>query len=127
MTRASGLSPAQQADLAERRRDGRPDIAAMSNEERRQAGLMDRRQAAEHERLATLPHVRLAERVRGPQPDDIWATDEHEAWRQSVQGAWEAAGHYERSCGGWLDDVHGNVICATCLEAVPLPEGETAA
>lgn len=66
------LTPAQQADLAERRRDGRPDIAAMTSEERRQAGLMIRRQAVEHERLASVPQYRLAERLRGPDPDDIW-------------------------------------------------------
>jgi hypothetical protein len=65
-------TPAQQAARALRRRDGRPDIARMSNAERRAAGLMTRREAAEHERLATLPHARLAERCRGPVPDDIW-------------------------------------------------------
>ncbi len=70
------LTPAQLADLAARRRDGRVDKAAMSNEERRQRGLMDRRQAAEHERLADVPSLRLADRSRGPAPDDIWAEGE---------------------------------------------------
>ena len=70
----SRLTPAQQTDAAGRRRDGRPDKAAMTNEERRRAGLMDRRQAAQHERLTVIPHARLAERVRGMVPDDIWAT-----------------------------------------------------
>ena len=66
-------TPAQQADAVLRCRDGRPDIAFMSNAERAAAGLMTRQQAAEHERLAIVPHVRLAERCRGPVPDDIWA------------------------------------------------------
>jgi hypothetical protein len=70
----SRLTPAQQTDAVRRRREGRPDIARMTNEERRRAGLMDRQQAAEHERLAIIPHARLAERSRGPVPDDIWAT-----------------------------------------------------
>lgn len=74
MRRTSRLSPAQQAAAVFRRRDGRPDKAAMSNEERRSLGLMDRRQAVEHERLAILPHLRLAERARGPVPGDIWVT-----------------------------------------------------
>lgn len=70
----SRLTRAQLADLAVRRREGRPDIACMSNAERRAAGLMDRRQAVEHERLASIPTTRLAERVHGPDPDDMWAT-----------------------------------------------------
>ncbi len=74
MNGASRLTPAQLADAAGRRRDGRPDKAAMSNEERRDLGLMDRRQAAEHEHLASIPCGRLADRSRGPDPDDIWAT-----------------------------------------------------
>ena len=74
MSAPSRLTPAQQAASASRRREGRPDKAGMTNEQRRAAGLMDRRQAAEHEHLATIPHARLAERVRGPVPDDIWAT-----------------------------------------------------
>jgi len=70
------LTPAQLADIADRWRTGRVDKAVMSNEERRQRGLMDRRQAAEHERLADIPPMRLADRSRGPAPDDIWATEE---------------------------------------------------
>ena len=72
MSRASLLSPAQQAAAAWRLREGRPDKAAMTGEERRRAGLMDLRQAAEHEHLIVLPHPRLADRTRGPVPDDIW-------------------------------------------------------
>lgn len=75
MNGASRLTPLQLAARIERRRDGRPDTTAMSNEERREAGLMDRGQAAEHEHLAAVPQVRLAERVRGPVPDDIWAAE----------------------------------------------------
>ena len=70
------LTPAQQLDAMRRRREGRPDITHMSNAERRRAGLMDRRQAIEHERLASIPHTRLAERIRGQDPDDIWAGGE---------------------------------------------------
>jgi hypothetical protein len=72
VSRVSCLSPAQQAAAAWRRQHGRPDKAAMSNEERRSLGLMDRGQAARHERLTVLPHARLADRTRGPVPDDIW-------------------------------------------------------
>jgi len=72
------LTPAQLADLAERQRDGRIDKTGMTNEERRQRGLMDRRQAAAHEHLADLPCSRLADRSRGPAPDDIWAQGECE-------------------------------------------------
>jgi len=74
----SRLTPAQLADLAERQRTGRVDVAGMTNEERRRRGLMDRRQAAAHERLADLPRPRLADRSRGPVPDDIWAQGECE-------------------------------------------------
>lgn len=120
------LSPAQQADIIARRREGRPDIASMTDEERAAAGLMTTGQAARHERLRSLPHPKLAERLHGPDPDDPWAKpepDAFEAWQASVWAAWEKAGHYERACSGWLDDVDGNVICATCLEAVPVPAG----
>ena len=72
---ASRLTPAQLADAIARNLDGRPDKAAMTNEERRQAGLMDRGQAAEHEHLASIPCTRLAERTHGPAPDDIWAAE----------------------------------------------------
>ena len=74
MNGASRLTPAQLSAEAQRAREGRIDSAAMSNRLRRALGLMDRQQAAEHERLRILPHPRLAERVRGPVPDDIWAT-----------------------------------------------------
>ena len=69
---ASHLTQAQHAAAVARRHDGRLDKAAMTNEDRRRHGLMDRRQAAEHERLASLYHPRPAERLRGPDPDDIW-------------------------------------------------------
>ena len=62
MSRPSRLTPLQLTDAIARRRDGRPDITAMTGEERRQAGLMDVHQAAEHEHLRALPHARLAER-----------------------------------------------------------------
>lgn len=126
MGRASRMSPVQLADAIARERAGRPDPSVMTDEERRAAGLMDLGQAAEHEHLASLPVTRLAERVRGPVPADPWATpgpDAFEAWQASVWAAWEKAGHYERGHDGWLDDVNGNVICATCLEAVPVPAG----
>lgn len=71
---ASRLTPAQLADAVTRLRDGRPDKTAMTNEERRAIGLMDRGQAAEHEHLASIPCMRLADRSRGPIPDDPWAT-----------------------------------------------------
>lgn len=50
-----------------------------------------------------------------------------DAWTRAVWHAWEKAGHYERHCDGWLDDVDGNVICATCLEPVAVPAGGAAA
>lgn len=74
MGRASRLTSAQLADAIARERDGRPGITAMTDGERRAAGLMDLGQAAEHEHLASVPLTRLAERSRGPDPDDIWAT-----------------------------------------------------
>ncbi len=74
MGRARCLTPAQLLDAIARERDGRPDKAAMSGEERHDRGLMDWGEAAEHERLATIPSTRLADRVRGPVPDDIWIT-----------------------------------------------------
>lgn len=73
MGRARCLTPAQLADAIARERSGHRDTAAMSNQQRRDAGLMDLGQAAEHERLVTLPHARLADRTRGQVPDDIWA------------------------------------------------------
>ena len=74
MGRAARLTPAQLLDAIARERAGRLPVAAMSNEQRRDAGLMDLGQAAEHEHLASVPHARLAERVHGPVADDIWAT-----------------------------------------------------
>ena len=71
---ASQLTPMQLAAEVARRHDGRRDTTVMTNAEREKAGLMTRREAAAHERLAQLPHVRLAERVKGPQADDIWAS-----------------------------------------------------
>lgn len=79
MSGSSRLTPAQQSAAARRVREGRLDTAAMSNRLRRALGLMDRRQAAEHERLVVLPHARLADRMRGPDPDDIWAAPEASA------------------------------------------------
>jgi hypothetical protein len=114
MTAASRLTAAQLNAALERERDGRPDKAAMSNEQRREAGLMTRRQAAEHEHLAALPVVRLAERVRGPVPDDPWASDEAMAWR-----AWQSAGHLGKGCEGWLQDFDDRIVCA-CGEVVLL-------
>lgn len=120
MAPRSLMSSAQLADADARRREGRPDIAAMTNDERTAAGLMTRRQAAQHERLRVLPHPHPAERIHGPDPDDPWVFDE---WTRSVWHAWEKAGHYERGHDGWLDDVDGNVICASCLAPVPVPAG----
>jgi hypothetical protein len=73
MSGASRQTPAQQLDRLRRLRDGRPDVSAMTSEQRREAGLMTVQEAAEHEHLASVPHMRLAERVRGPVPDDPWA------------------------------------------------------
>jgi hypothetical protein len=70
------LSPAQQSAAIARQREGRMDTSVMSNRLRRALGLMDRQQAAEHERLRQLHHPRLADRLRGIDPDDIWATPE---------------------------------------------------
>lgn len=123
-TGRSLLSTAQLADIDARRREDRPDITAMTEDERAAAGLMTRRQAVAHERLRILPHPHPAERIHGPDPHDPWAFDE---WTRSVWHAWEKAGHYERHCDGWLDDVDGNVICATCLEPVAVPAGGAAA
>ena len=67
-------SPAQLAAAAARRRDGRPDITAMTDAERSRAGLMTLGQAAWHEHLASVPHARLAERSREMDPGGIWAS-----------------------------------------------------
>ena len=73
MSRARRLTPLQLTDAIARERDGRPDIAAMTDEERHEAGLMTLREAVEWERLPIVPCARPAERSRGPMPDDIWA------------------------------------------------------
>lgn len=129
MTGLSRLTPAQLADAAERLRDGRPDKAAMTNEQRRSLGLMDRRQAAEHERLVQLPHPRLADRVRGPIPIDAWVItlldgddEDVAAWR-----AWQDAGHLARGCIGWQADLLCSEVTCACGERVPLPEKAAAA
>lgn len=116
MKGAARLTPAQLAAAVERDRDGRPDKAVMTADERRAAGLMDLHQAAEHEHLATLLHERLADRRRGPDPDDPWAgADETLAiWR-----AWAAAGHTD--CGSWHQDPGGPLVCA-CGELIVVPE-----
>ena len=109
------LTPAQMAAEAARIRDGRPDIAAMSNEERREAGLMDRHQAAEHEHLTVLPHPRLAERVRGPVPAGIWDSEGARIWQ-----AWAAAGPPGMGCEGWSQDSRDDRVVCSCGEVVPL-------
>ena len=73
MSRARRMTPLQLADAIARDRDGRPDIAAMTDEERRAAGCMTLKEAVEWERLPIVPCARPAERSRGPMPDDIWA------------------------------------------------------
>ncbi|HEV2450751.1 MAG TPA: hypothetical protein VGS62_02350 [Streptosporangiaceae bacterium] len=73
MSRARSMTPLQLADAVARERDGRPDIAAMSDEERRAAGCMTLREAVEWERLPIVPCARPGERTHGPDPDDIWA------------------------------------------------------
>lgn len=118
MARVSDLSPAQQADLIARRREGRPDIAAMTGDERRAAGLMDLGQAAEHEHLRALPVTRLAERMRGPVPDDIWVTDPGDADRLQAWRLVFGAGHLD--CGGWTIDGSGALVCA-CGTALSEP------
>lgn len=119
MRRASRQTVAQRAAAIFRRRDGRPDIAHMSNEERRRAGLMDRQQAAEHERLAIVPHVRTADRSRGMDPDDMWADPGENGltWQ-----AWAATGHAD--CGGWYRDPGKPAVCA-CGEIIRWPEAVT--
>ena len=64
----------QLAAQVERQRDGRPDMARMTNEERHAAGLPTRREAIEWERIPIVPQSRPVERLHGPDPDDIWAT-----------------------------------------------------
>ena len=117
MGRASRLSPVQLADAIARERAGRPDPAAMTDEERRAAGLMDLGQAAEHEHLASLPVTRLAERVKGPAPDDIWAAPDDPGDDLAIWKAWSDAGHMD--CGSWSQDAGGPVTCA-CGAVIPL-------
>ncbi len=74
MTRPSRLTPMQLAAQVERQHDGRPDMARMTNEERRAAGLPTRQEAVEWERIPIVPQSRPAERLHGPDPDDIWAS-----------------------------------------------------
>ena len=102
---ASRLTAAQLADAIARRRDGRPDITVMSNEERRQAGLMDRHQAAEHELLRSLPHPHPAERVHGPVPGDPWASGH-------LWAIVRDAGHL--GCGGWTVDSRDGLLVCSC-------------
>lgn len=122
MRARSQLTQAQLADIDARRRDGRPDIASMTNEERRAAGLMDLRQAAEQEHFAAwleaAPENLGADRSRGPDPEDLWAgaDDTIAIWR-----AWAAAGHTD--CDGWHQDQDGPLVCA-CGEVVALTDGE---
>ena len=69
---------------------------------------MTRGQAAVAERHASIPQVRLADRVRGPDSDDIWAiTDERaaELAEAAIWQAWHAAGHEARRCAGWSQDL----------------------
>ena len=73
MSRARALTDLQLADAIARERDGRPDIAVMTDEERRAAGYMTRQEAVEWERLPIVPCAGPAERLHGPAPDDIWA------------------------------------------------------
>lgn len=120
MIARSRLTPAQQVAATERRLKGRPDKAAMTDEERRAAGLMDLQQAAEHELLASTPYQRpsATTTTRAPDPDDPWAgaDDTLAIWR-----AWAAAGHTD--CAGWHQDQDGPLVCA-CGEVVALTDGE---
>lgn len=73
MSRARSMTPLQLNEAIARERDGRPDIAAMTDEERRAAGCMTLKEAVEWERLPIVPWARAAERSQGPVPDDGWA------------------------------------------------------
>ena len=73
---ARALTDLQLADAIARERDGRPDIAAMTDEERHASGLPTRQEAVEWERIPIVPQSRPAERLQGPDPDDIWAAGE---------------------------------------------------
>jgi hypothetical protein len=124
MSGFSRLSPAQLADAAARQREGRPDKAVMTNEERRALGLMDRRQAAEHERLVQLPHARLADRVRGFDPDDTWLIDPaaEDGGDTAIWKAWRDAGHLARGCEGWSREAGASEVMCACGEVVALPQ-----
>ena len=122
-------TPAQLLDAIARERGGRPDIAAMTNEERLAAGLMTRGQAAVAERHASIPQVRLADRVRGPDSDDMWAiTDERaaELAEAAIWQAWQAAGHETRRCAGWSQDLGATEVRCACGQTVPVPEAAAA-
>ena len=73
MSRARSMTPLQLADAIARERDGQPDIASMTGDERRAAGCMTLQEAVEWERLPIVPCARPGERLHGPDPDDIWA------------------------------------------------------
>ena len=118
------LTPAQQADIIARHRDGRPDITVMSSEQRRQRGLMDLRQAAEHEglRARVTSCTRLADRVRGQAEDDMWAVSADEMADRAAGEAWREAGHEARGCYGWSQDFMATELMCSCGERVRLPE-----
>ena len=75
MSRARSMTPLQLTEAISRDRDGRPDLAAMTDGERRAAGCMTLKEAVEWERLPIVPYARAAERVHGPVADDIWAVN----------------------------------------------------
>lgn len=121
MNTPSQRSQVQQSEEVRRRRDGRPDKTAMSNEERHAAGLMTRQEAAEHERLAAITHGRAADRVKGPAPDGPWASDPDRD-SLTVWKAWQAAGHLAKGCFGWSQDSRDGGVLCSCGEAFPAPE-----
>ena len=108
------LTPAQLADAIARQREGRPDIARMTNEERHAAGLPTRQEAVEWERITIVPQSRPAERVHGPAEDDPWADT-------AIWQAWKAAGHMGLGCEGWVRDGRDDRVVCSCGEVVPLP------
>ena len=124
MSTVSALSPAQQADIIARHRDGRPDITVMTGEERRARGLMTLGQAAEHEGLAArvISCTKLADRVRGMDPDDIWTVSAEEAAGRAAGEAWREAGHEARGCYGWSQDFLATEVMCACGDRVRLPE-----
>ena len=120
MTTPSRQTPAQLADAVSRQREGRPDIASMTNEERHAAGLMTRQEAVEWERIPIVPQSRPAERVHGPVPDDPWASELADGGL-SVWKAWQAAGHEAMGCNGWSQDGRRDRVVCSCGEVVALP------